>query len=116
MSRNSPLVTANVGFWGTVSLNVSDFTRFARSQKDQVLGQALGLPLFMALFTFLGRRLINTSECEHDLLKDDSGRDVKFSFLISGDGPPSKRVTTYFVHFYQALLLQVLRSRSMARL
>ncbi|GAX80566.1 hypothetical protein CEUSTIGMA_g8003.t1 [Chlamydomonas eustigma] len=49
-----PAVTANVGFWGTLSLNIPDFTRFARSQRDQMLGQALGLPLFMALFTFLG--------------------------------------------------------------
>jgi NCS1 family nucleobase:cation symporter-1 len=47
-------VTANVGFWGTLSLNIPDFTRYARSQRDQVLGQAIGLPLFMALFTFLG--------------------------------------------------------------
>mmetsp|Transcript_23671 Transcript_23671/g.51937 ORF Transcript_23671/g.51937 Transcript_23671/m.51937 type:complete len:568 (+) Transcript_23671:24-1727(+) len=49
-----PSVTANVGFWGTLSLNIPDFTRYARSQKDQILGQAIGLPLFMALFTFLG--------------------------------------------------------------
>lgn len=49
-----PAVTANVGYWATLSLNIPDFTRFAKSQRDQVLGQALGLPLFMALFTFLG--------------------------------------------------------------
>ncbi|KAG2487231.1 hypothetical protein HYH03_014203 [Edaphochlamys debaryana] len=49
-----PAVTANVGYWATLSLNIPDFTRYARSQKDQVLGQAIGLPLFMALFTFLG--------------------------------------------------------------
>ncbi|KAG1663969.1 hypothetical protein FOA52_001095 [Chlamydomonas sp. UWO 241] len=49
-----PAVTANVGFWGTLSLNIPDFTRYARSQRDQVVGQAIGLPLFMALFTFLG--------------------------------------------------------------
>uniref|UniRef100_A0A7R9V9M8 Nitrate reductase n=2 Tax=Chlamydomonas euryale TaxID=1486919 RepID=A0A7R9V9M8_9CHLO len=49
-----PAVTANVGFWGTLSLNIPDFTRFARSQRDQVVGQALGLPVFMALFTLLG--------------------------------------------------------------
>lgn len=38
----------------TLSLNIGDFTRYAKSQRDQVLGQAIGLPLFMALFTFLG--------------------------------------------------------------
>ena len=43
-----------VGFWATLSLNIPDFTRYARSQRDQVLGQALGLPLTMALYSFIG--------------------------------------------------------------
>jgi nucleobase:cation symporter-1, NCS1 family len=47
-------VTANVGFWSTLSLNIPDFTRFARSQKAQVVGQAVGLPPSMALFAFIG--------------------------------------------------------------
>src|SRR3569833_1715201 len=47
-------LTAMVGFWATMALNISDFTRFSRSQKDQVIGQALGLPLPMALFAFIG--------------------------------------------------------------
>lgn len=47
-------LTAMVGFWATMALNISDFTRFSKSQKDQVLGQALGLPLPMALFAFIG--------------------------------------------------------------
>lgn len=49
-----PGLTANVGFWATLSLNIPDFTRFAKSQRDQVLGQALGLPPTMALFAFIG--------------------------------------------------------------
>ncbi|CAM6127058.1 unnamed protein product [Calypogeia fissa] len=49
-----PALTANVGFWATLSLNIPDFTRYAHSQSDQLLGQAVGLPLFMAAFTFLG--------------------------------------------------------------
>eukprot|EP00891_Asterochloris_glomerata_P007041 jgi/Astpho2/7041/e_gw1.00107.50.1_t len=49
-----PAVTANIGYWATLSLNISDFTRYAKSQRAQVLGQALGLPLFMLLFTFVG--------------------------------------------------------------
>ncbi|MEW5309007.1 MAG: hypothetical protein WDW38_000921 [Sanguina aurantia] len=49
-----PAVTANVGYWGTLSLNIPDFTRYAKSQGDQLWGQAIGLPIFMALFTFLG--------------------------------------------------------------
>jgi NCS1 family nucleobase:cation symporter-1 len=44
-----PGLTAMVGFWATLALNIPDFTRFARSQKDQILGQSLGLPLPMAL-------------------------------------------------------------------
>lgn len=44
-----PILTAMVGFWGTLALNIPDFTRFARSQKDQAVGQAVGLPPFMAL-------------------------------------------------------------------
>jgi NCS1 family nucleobase:cation symporter-1 len=40
-------VTANVGYWATLSLNIPDFTRYARSQRTQILGQALGLPATM---------------------------------------------------------------------
>ncbi len=49
-----PSVTAMVGFWATLSLNIPDFTRYARSQRDQVLGQAIGLPTTMTLFAFIG--------------------------------------------------------------
>ncbi|MFT6732076.1 MAG: NCS1 family nucleobase:cation symporter-1 [Polaribacter sp.] len=46
-------LTAMVGFWATMALNIPDFTRFAKSQKDQMIGQAIGLPLPMALFAFI---------------------------------------------------------------
>jgi len=49
-----PSLTAMVGFWATLALNIPDFTRFARSQRDQIVGQALGLPLPMALLAFVG--------------------------------------------------------------
>jgi NCS1 family nucleobase:cation symporter-1 len=49
-----PGLTGMVGFWATLSLNIPDFTRYARSQRDQLLGQAIGLPLFMTLFSFVG--------------------------------------------------------------
>ena len=49
-----PGLTGMVGFWATLSLNIPDFTRFARSQRDQILGQAIGLPTFMTLFSFIG--------------------------------------------------------------
>lgn len=49
-----PALTGMIGFWATLSLNIPDFTRYARSQKDQILGQALGLPTTMGLFSFIG--------------------------------------------------------------
>ena len=49
-----PSLTAMVGFWATLSLNIPDFTRYAKSQRDQVLGQAIGLPTTMTLFAFIG--------------------------------------------------------------
>ncbi len=49
-----PSLTAMVGFWATLSLNIPDFTRYAKSQRDQILGQAIGLPTFMTLFAFIG--------------------------------------------------------------
>ena len=48
-----PVVTATVGFWATLSLNISDFTRYAESQRAQMMGQAIGLPFFMAAFSFV---------------------------------------------------------------
>lgn len=49
-----PALTGMVGFWATLSLNIPDFSRYARSQKDQMLGQAIGLPATMALYSFIG--------------------------------------------------------------
>ncbi len=49
-----PNLTAMVGFWATLSLNIPDFTRYARRQRDQVLGQLIGLPTTMALYSFIG--------------------------------------------------------------
>jgi NCS1 family nucleobase:cation symporter-1 len=49
-----PSLTAMVGFWATLSLNIPDFTRYAKSQRDQILGQAVGLPTTMTLFAFIG--------------------------------------------------------------
>ena len=47
-------LTANVGYWATLSLNIPDFTRYAHSQRSQALGQALGLPATMTAFAFIG--------------------------------------------------------------
>lgn len=48
-----PSLTAMVGFWATLALNIPDFTRFAQSQRDQVVGQAIGLPVPMGLLAAL---------------------------------------------------------------
>jgi NCS1 family nucleobase:cation symporter-1 len=47
-------LTANVGYWATLSLNIPDFTRYAKSQRSQATGQALGLPTTMTAFAFIG--------------------------------------------------------------
>jgi NCS1 family nucleobase:cation symporter-1 len=49
-----PALTGMVGFWATLSLNIPDFSRYAKSQRDQVIGQTLGLPFAMALYSFIG--------------------------------------------------------------
>ena len=48
-----PSLTAMVGFWATLALNIPDFTRFARSQRDQVIGQTIGLPVPMGLLALM---------------------------------------------------------------
>ena len=49
-----PALTGMIGFWATLSLNIPDFSRYAKSQKDQIWGQVLGLPLTMGLYSFIG--------------------------------------------------------------
>src|SRR5438270_5880506 len=49
-----PSVTAMIGFWATLSLNMPDFTRFGRSQKEQVVGQVVALPTTMTAFSAMG--------------------------------------------------------------
>ena len=49
-----PALTGMVGFWATLSLNIPDFTRYAKSQEAQIRGQAIGLPPSMTLFAFIG--------------------------------------------------------------
>lgn len=56
-----PSLTGMVGFWATVALNIPDFTRYAKSQRAQMRGQALGLPAGMTLFAFIGVAV--TSAC-----------------------------------------------------
>ena len=55
-------LTAMVGFWATLSLNIPDFSRYAKSQKSQIWGQIVGLPLTMFLFASLGVILTAASQ------------------------------------------------------
>ena len=48
-----PWMTGVVGFWSTLALNIPDFTRFGKGQKEQMLGQTLGLPTTMILFSLM---------------------------------------------------------------
>jgi NCS1 family nucleobase:cation symporter-1 len=49
-----PSLTAMIGFWATLSLNMPDFTRFGRSQREQMIGQAVALPTTMSVFAAMG--------------------------------------------------------------
>lgn len=54
-------LTSAVSFWGTLALNIPDFSRYAKSQRDQALGQAIGLPATMAFFAFIGAVVTNAT-------------------------------------------------------
>jgi NCS1 family nucleobase:cation symporter-1 len=56
-----PSLTGMVGFWATVALNIPDFTRYAKSQKAQMVGQAIGLPPAMTLYSFIGVAVTSAS-------------------------------------------------------
>jgi NCS1 family nucleobase:cation symporter-1 len=49
-----PALNGTVGFWSTVSLNIPDFTRFAKDERGQAIGQAIALPITMTLYSFIG--------------------------------------------------------------
>lgn len=50
-----------VAFWGTLALNIPDFARYAKSQRDQVIGQAIALPPTMTLYAFIGAAVTNAT-------------------------------------------------------
>jgi NCS1 family nucleobase:cation symporter-1 len=49
-----PALTATMGFWSTLSLNMPDFTRYGRSQREQAIGQVIALPSTMTVFAAMG--------------------------------------------------------------
>jgi nucleobase:cation symporter-1, NCS1 family len=56
-----PSLTAMVGYWATLALNIPDFTRYSKSQSAQSWGQAFGLPVAMVMYTFLGIAVTSAS-------------------------------------------------------
>ena len=56
-----PSLTAMVGYWATLALNIPDFTRYSKSQNSQVVGQAFGLPVAMTLYSFIGVAVTSAS-------------------------------------------------------
>ncbi|MGC2635661.1 MAG: NCS1 family nucleobase:cation symporter-1 [Acidobacteriaceae bacterium] len=56
-----PSLTAMVGYWATLALNIPDFTRYSKSQESQIVGQAIGLPVAMTLWAFIGVAVTSAS-------------------------------------------------------
>jgi NCS1 family nucleobase:cation symporter-1 len=76
-----PSLTGMIGFWATLSLNIPDFTRFGRGQKEQMVGQALGLPTTMILFSAMG--VIITSAAQVILKGTDPSKLWDPVFILS---------------------------------
>ncbi|HEV8629173.1 MAG TPA: NCS1 family nucleobase:cation symporter-1 [Thermoanaerobaculia bacterium] len=87
-----PALTGMIGFWATLSLNIPDFTRFGKGQREQMLGQALGLPTTMVAFSAMG--VVITSAAHAVLTGVDPGKlwDPVFilSQLTSAAPPPGQ--------------------------
>ncbi len=81
-----PAVTAMVGFWATLSLNIPDFTRYVEKQKDQVIGQAIGLPTTMVFFSFVAVVVTSATVLVFDEGEIENAWDpVELVELIVGD-------------------------------
>jgi NCS1 family nucleobase:cation symporter-1 len=57
-----PSLTGMIGFWATLSLNIPDFTRYGRGQREQLVGQTLGLPTTMIAFSAMGVVITSASQ------------------------------------------------------
>ena len=76
-----PSLTGMIGFWATLSLNIPDFTRFGRGQREQMLGQTLGLPTTMVIFSAMG--VVITSAAQVILRGTDASRLWDPVFILS---------------------------------
>lgn len=66
-----PSLTAMIGFWATLSLNMPDFTRFGRSQREQAVGQVVALPTTMVLFAAMGILITSAAVVVFPAVKPD---------------------------------------------
>src|SRR5262249_8371677 len=64
-------LTGNVGFWATLALNIPDFTPYAKSLRDQVVGQMVGCPTTMGLYSFIGVAVTSAALVIYANLPDD---------------------------------------------
>jgi NCS1 family nucleobase:cation symporter-1 len=75
-----PSLTAMIGFWATLSLNMPDFTRFGRSQREQVIGQTVALPTTMFVFAAMGVLITSaTAIIYHEVIWDPIKLIARFS-------------------------------------
>jgi NCS1 family nucleobase:cation symporter-1 len=75
-------LTGNVSFWATLALNIPDFSRYARSQRDQVLGQAFGLPTTMGLYSFIGVAVTSAAFVIYKDLPDDAKKNLWYPIYL----------------------------------
>src|SRR5207237_4062518 len=66
-----PSLTAMIGFWATLSLNMPDFTRFGHSQKEQAVGQVVALPTTMTVFAAMGVMITSAAVVIYPHMKPD---------------------------------------------
>lgn len=85
-----PSLTAMIGFWSTLSLNIPDFTRFGRGQREQMIGQTLGLPTTMIAFSAMAVVITSASSAVLAGVSVEQlwNPDVVLGFMTSASPPP----------------------------
>jgi NCS1 family nucleobase:cation symporter-1 len=78
-----PSLMAMIAFWATLSLNMPDFTRFSRGQRQQVWGQLLGLPTTMSYIAIVSILVTSgTMVVYHAQIWDPVTLTTKFSSAV----------------------------------
>ncbi|MBL8956591.1 MAG: NCS1 family nucleobase:cation symporter-1 [Myxococcaceae bacterium] len=84
-----PWVTGVVGFWSTLALNIPDFTRYGRGQREQTLGQSVGLPATMIVFSLMAVLITSAAQAVlHGVPAEELWDPVKILALITSPTPP----------------------------